>query len=91
MRILYQSRTTEFPLARGARCEVTERVRGVDARAANGGFFFATHAPESMTLYRDGEMRQMSLSMPRRPNVAAVALPALYLVTRLLIRNRRKR
>ena len=91
MRILNESRTTEFPLARGARCEVTERVRGIDARAGTGGFLFASHTPASMTLYRDGEMRQISLAAAPRPSVAAFALPALYLATRLLLRNRRKR
>ncbi len=91
MRILNESRTAELRLARGARCEVTERVRGIDARTGTTGFVFASHTPASMTLYRDGEMRQISLAAARRPSAAAFALPTLYLATRLLLRNRRKR
>ena len=91
MRILNESRTAELRIAHGARCEVAERVRGIDARAGTAGFLLASHTPQSMTLYRDGEMRQISLSPAPRRNAAAFALPALYLATRLLLRNRRKR
>jgi hypothetical protein len=91
MRILNETRTAPVAYSRGRRIEAIVRVRGVDARVGGRGFAYQRHEPQAIILRGEDDIARVTIP-GRAMNVAGAAAPvAIYLLSRALVKRRRKR
>lgn len=90
MRILNETRTATVAYSGDRRIEATVRVRGVEARAGSRGFSYQQHQPQSIVLRDEDEIIRIDIPRPAMNVVSAAAPVAIYLLSRALVKRRRK-